>query len=107
MNRIAKNKKDITGIPADCHSCIIDQARSAARFAKLAEDQTRRVIKGAKANIKLSKTMPLLAQHIVRSVADTVPSIWTRSLNHWMKSLLPGMILRRLNRHWRKLQSVP
>ncbi|MCK5696395.1 MAG: DUF89 family protein [Desulfobacula sp.] len=72
MNSIAKKKQHLTGIAVDCHSCIIDQARSAARFADLAEDQTRRVINGAKANIKRSKTMPLSAQHIVRSVADTV-----------------------------------
>jgi len=72
MNSIAENKKFIIEIAAECRPCIIDQARSAARFAGLAENQTRRVINAAKANIKRSKTTPLSAQHIVRSVADTV-----------------------------------
>ena len=72
MTDIAETKKHIVGIAAVCHPCIIAQARSAARFAELSEDQTRRVINGAKANIKRSEITPLSAQHIVRSVADTV-----------------------------------
>ncbi|MCD4719016.1 MAG: ARMT1-like domain-containing protein [Desulfobacula sp.] len=72
MTNIAKNKKHIAGIAAVCHPCIIDQARSAARFAELGKDQTHRVINVVMANLKRSKTTPLLAQHIIRYVADTV-----------------------------------
>jgi len=72
MSTSVKKNKHFTGIALDCHACIINQARSAARFAELTEEQTNRVISVAKAGLEKSQTAPLLAQHIVRSVADAV-----------------------------------
>lgn len=59
-------------VPPDCYSCVINQARSAARFAELTEEQTSRVITVARVELEKSKTTPLLVQHIVRRVADAV-----------------------------------
>jgi uncharacterized protein with ATP-grasp and redox domains len=60
------------GIPPDCHSCIIRQTRSTARFAGLTEDQTERVIAIAETWLEKSKTKPLLAQHVIRYVGDAI-----------------------------------
>ncbi|NQT76699.1 MAG: DUF89 family protein [Bacteroidetes bacterium] len=59
-------------VPPDCYSCVINQARSAARFAELNEEQTSRVITIARAELEKSKTAPIIVQHIVRRVADAV-----------------------------------
>ncbi len=72
MSTAAENKKHFTGIASDCYSCVINQARSAARFGGLNEEQTKRVIAVAKTGLEKSKTTPLLVQHIIRHVADTV-----------------------------------
>lgn len=67
-----ENKKRFTSIASDCYSCVINQARSAARFGELNAEQTRRVITVAKAGLEKSKSTPLLVQHIIRNVADAV-----------------------------------
>lgn len=68
-----ENNERLAGITSGCHSCIMNQALSTARFAKLTEDQTRRVISVAKTWLEKSKTRPLLlAQHVIRYVADAV-----------------------------------
>ena len=72
MSTITKNKKHITEVPAECHSCIKAQACSAAHFAGLSKEQTRRVLDVTTASLEESKTTPLLAQHIVRRVADSI-----------------------------------
>ncbi len=72
MSTTTKNNKHLTGIVPDCCSCVINQARSAARFAELTEEQTRRVIAIAMTELENSKTTPLLVQHIVRRVADAI-----------------------------------
>ncbi|MEA1978071.1 MAG: ARMT1-like domain-containing protein [Chloroflexota bacterium] len=72
MGTTAENKKRFSGIASDCYSCVINQARSAARFGELNEEQTKRVIAVAKAGLEKSKTTPLLVQHIIRNVADAV-----------------------------------
>ena len=72
MSTTTENKKRFSGIASDCYSCVLNQARSAARFGELNEEQTQRVIAVAKAGLEKSKTTPLLVQHIIRSVADTV-----------------------------------
>jgi uncharacterized protein with ATP-grasp and redox domains len=72
MSTLAENKKRFSGIASDCYACVVNQARSAARFGELNEEQTKRVIAVAKAGLEKSKTTPLLVQHIIRSVADTV-----------------------------------
>ena len=72
MSTSAENKKRFTGIASDCYSCVINQARSAARFGELNEEQTKRVIAVAKAGLEKSKSTPLLVQHIIRNVADAV-----------------------------------
>ncbi len=72
MTTSEENKKRFSGIPSDCYSCVINQARSAARFGELNEEQTERVIAVAKAGLEESKTTPLLVQHIIRRVADTI-----------------------------------
>jgi len=64
--------KYITEVSAECHSCIIAQACSAAHFANLSKEQTSRVLDVAKVSIAESKTTPLLAQHIIRRVADSI-----------------------------------
>jgi uncharacterized protein with ATP-grasp and redox domains len=60
------------GIPDVCHTCVIDQARSAARFAALDKEQTRRVLAVARQWLKRAETQHLLVQHVVRKVADAV-----------------------------------
>lgn len=72
MNTTIENKKRFAGIAADCYSCVINQARSAARFGKLNEEQTKRVVNVAIAGLEKSKSTPLLVQHIIRCVADAV-----------------------------------
>ena len=72
MNPILESSKEKSSIAVDCHPCMIDQARSAARFAELDEAQTERVINVAKAGLEKSKSVPLLAQHIVRYMADAI-----------------------------------
>ena len=62
----------LLGIAEECHSCVLTQARSAARFAELNEAQTKRILAIAQAGLEESKTTPLLVQHIVRRVADAV-----------------------------------
>ncbi len=72
MNTTEEKNKRFAGIPPDCHSCVLNQAYSAASFAELSEEQTKRVINVAKAGLKKSKTAPLLVQHIVRLVSDAI-----------------------------------
>ncbi len=72
MTTSEENKKRFSGIPSDCYSCVINQARSTARFGELNEEQTKRVISVAKAELEKSKTAPILAHHIIRRVADAV-----------------------------------
>ena len=72
MNTIIENSIEESSIAADCHPCVINQARSACRFAKLNEEQTERVINVAKAGLEKSKKVHLLTQHIVRYVADAI-----------------------------------
>ncbi len=72
MSTALENKKRFAGIASDCYSCVINQARSTARFAELNEEQTKRVIAVAKIGLEESKRTPLLVQHIIRRVADTV-----------------------------------
>jgi damage-control phosphatase, subfamily I len=72
VSAIIKNNKHFTGIVPDCCSCVINQARSAARFAELTEEQTKRVVTVAMVEIEKSKTTPLLVQHIIRRVADAI-----------------------------------
>lgn len=59
-------------VPPDCYTCVINQAHSAARFAELTEEQTKRVVTVARAELEKSKTFPILVQQIVRRVADTI-----------------------------------
>lgn len=59
-------------VPPDCYSCVINQARSAARFAELTEEQTMRIITVARIELEKSKTSPILVQQIVRRVADAI-----------------------------------
>ena len=72
MKPIFENKKRFSGIAADCYPCVINQARSAARFAELSEESTNRVVAVATAGLEKSKTTPLLVQHVIRYVADAV-----------------------------------
>ena len=60
------------GIPEACHPCVLNQAASAARFAKLAPDQTARILAVARKGLEKAKSTPILVQHIVREVADAV-----------------------------------
>lgn len=59
-------------IAPDCYSCILNQARSTCRFAGLTDDQTGRVIAVARTWLEKSTTIPLLAQHVIRYVADAI-----------------------------------
>jgi uncharacterized protein with ATP-grasp and redox domains len=67
-----ENSENRRAIPHVCHACVIDQARSAARFAALDEEQTRRVMAVARRWLKRAETQHLLVQHVVRKVADAV-----------------------------------
>ena len=59
-------------VPPECYPCVIDQARSATRFAELTEEQASRVIAIAGKELEKSKTSPVIVQQIVRRVADAV-----------------------------------
>jgi damage-control phosphatase, subfamily I len=72
MGITERKNKHLAGIAPSCHSCIVNQARSTARFAGLTEDQTERVIAIAETWLEKSKTMPLLAQHVIRYVGDAI-----------------------------------
>jgi hypothetical protein len=60
------------GIPPACHTCVVEQAISAARFAALDEAQTRRVVAVAREWLARAEAQRLLVQHVVRRVADAV-----------------------------------
>ena len=68
----ASRRERFAGIASDCYACVIDQVRSAARFADLNAAQTRRVITLAQAVLEESKTTPILVQHVIRKVADAI-----------------------------------
>ena len=72
MSTVTEKNKEESSIAADCHPCVINQARSACRFAELTEEQIERVIHVAKAGLDESKRTHLLTQHIVRYVADAI-----------------------------------
>lgn len=74
VDRGEKDEKMNRGIPEACHSCVIDQAMSAAGFAGLDSEQTARVITVAWKGIQNSAKENLVVQHIVRRVADAVIS---------------------------------
>ena len=59
-------------VPPECYPCVINQARSATRFAELTEEQASRVITVAGEELEKSKTSPVIVQQIVRRVADAV-----------------------------------
>ncbi|MCK5078578.1 MAG: DUF89 family protein, partial [Bacteroidales bacterium] len=59
-------------VPPECYPCVINQARSATRFAELTEEQASRVITIAGEELEKSKTSPVIVQQIVRRVADAV-----------------------------------
>jgi uncharacterized protein with ATP-grasp and redox domains len=69
---LKKNQRRFAGVSSDCHSCVLDQALSAARFAALDEAQTESVLELARSELERSRTVPLQVQHILRSVADAV-----------------------------------
>jgi len=72
MSITGDNNKRFSSIASDCYSCVINQARTAAGFAALDEEQTSRVVAVAEAGLEKSKTTPLLVQHIIRYVADAI-----------------------------------
>ncbi len=53
---------------------MLDQARSAARFANLSESQTERIISVAQEGIDRSETDNLTVQHVIRIIANTIIS---------------------------------
>jgi len=59
-------------IASDCYPCVLNQARSASRFAGLNDTQTHRILNTAEEWLRRSQTEPLLVQHIVRHIADAV-----------------------------------
>ncbi len=69
---IEENGKRFGGIASDCYSCVINQACTAASFAKLDEEQTARIVAVAEEGLQRSRTAPLLVQHIVRYIADAI-----------------------------------
>ena len=72
MNTIIESDKEESSIAAVCHPCVINQTRSAARFAELTEEQTEKVINVVNVWLDESKKTPLLVQHIVRYAADAI-----------------------------------
>lgn len=72
MSTTETKSKRPTVIAPDCHPCILNQARSTARFAGLTEDQTGRVVAVAKAWLERSAELPLLSQHVIRYVTDAI-----------------------------------
>lgn len=67
-----ENRIRFAGIASDCFGCVLNQARSAARFADLSREQTELVVACAETWLERSRTQPLLVQHIVRYVEDEV-----------------------------------
>ncbi len=72
MSTIVETNNRFSNIASDCYSCVINQARSAAHFAKLTQEQTKRIITVAKVALEKSKTTHILVQHVVRRVADAI-----------------------------------
>ena len=70
-----EKEEKLKPIPAACHPCSMDQARSASQFACLDNEQTEQVLAAAAEGLKKSEMTPLLVQHIVRIVADTIIDI--------------------------------
>ncbi|AOY60373.1 damage-control phosphatase ARMT1 family protein [Desulfococcus multivorans] len=72
MGFAEEKNNPFAGIASYCHACIMNQARSAARFAELTEDQTERIIAAARAALEKAKAGDILVQHVVRRVADAI-----------------------------------
>jgi damage-control phosphatase, subfamily I len=72
MSSTEKHVKYSSGIAPDCHSCILDQARSTAHLAGLTKGQTKRVMAEARTWLERSEELPLLSQHVMRYIADAV-----------------------------------
>ena len=72
VSPLAGSRDRLTGIAPDCHACVIDQVRSAARFADLNAAQTRRITALARVVLESSKTRPILVQHVIREVTDAI-----------------------------------
>ncbi len=74
VNKISLEDKSrrFFGIESDCHSCVINQAITAASFAGLDQNQTSRVIAVAEEGLKKSLKEQLLVQHIIRYIADAI-----------------------------------
>jgi uncharacterized protein with ATP-grasp and redox domains len=70
-----EKEETLKPIPAPCRPCSLDQALSACRFARLNEAQTEKVLAAAEAGLAESEKTPLLVQHIVRLVADSIIDI--------------------------------
>ncbi len=70
-----EKEENLKPVPAACRPCSLDQARSAGRFAHLNEEQAAQVLAVAEAGLTESERKPLLVQHIVRRVADTIISL--------------------------------
>jgi uncharacterized protein with ATP-grasp and redox domains len=62
----------LTGIASDCHACVLDQVRSAARYAELNREQTRRLISMTRDMLAEADQQSILVQHIIRQVADAI-----------------------------------
>ncbi|MBN1305576.1 MAG: DUF89 family protein [Anaerolineales bacterium] len=56
----------------DCHPCILDQVKATIKLAKLTTQQSARVLKATQAILEESEKKPLLAQHIIRRITDTI-----------------------------------
>ena len=60
------------GIPQACYHCVLDQAESAAKHAKLSEANTTKVLKLAAQASDSSTETGIVVQQIVRLVADEI-----------------------------------
>ena len=64
----------MSGIVESCHSCVIDQAKSASKFANLSTEQTARIVAVAQDGIDRSANESSTVQQVIRTVADAIIS---------------------------------
>ena len=62
----------LRGIDAACHACVLDQVRTAARFAELTDEEANVVVADAQKGIDESGATGNTVQHLVRRAADRI-----------------------------------
>lgn len=60
------------GIAEACYSCVLNQARTAAKYAQISEKQTAALLSRVQSELQTSAEKGIVVQHIIRNVADVI-----------------------------------